>query len=60
MEFKPLDEKERATLMLALNGNAENNFAILTDKKDTSFRGFADEVGDEEVITAIKSVPCHY
>jgi hypothetical protein len=30
------------------------------DRRDTSFLGAADEVTDEEVIYAIKSVPCHY
>jgi hypothetical protein len=30
------------------------------DRRDTSFVGSTDEVTDEEVITAIKSVPCHY
>jgi len=44
----------------ALRGNAESNLAILMDRRDTSFVGVADEVPDEEVITAIKSVPCHY
>jgi hypothetical protein len=30
------------------------------DRKDTSFVGSAEDVTDEEVISAIKSVPCHY
>jgi hypothetical protein len=30
------------------------------DRRDTSFLGVTDEVPDEEVITAIRSVPCHY
>jgi hypothetical protein len=30
------------------------------DRRDTSFAGTAEEVPDEEVISAIKSVPCHY
>jgi hypothetical protein len=30
------------------------------DRRDTSFLGTTDEVTDEEVINAIKSVPCHY
>ena len=30
------------------------------DRQDTSFAGTAEEVPDEEVINAIKSVPCHY
>src|SRR5207248_41339 len=44
----------------ALRGNAESDTAILIDRRDTSFAGIADEVTDEEVIGAIKSVPCHY
>ena len=53
------------TLVIALagpawGGNAEGNRVILTDRRDTSFAGVADEVTDEEVISAIKSVPCHY
>jgi hypothetical protein len=30
------------------------------DRRDTSFAGAGEEVPDEEVINAIKSVPCHY
>jgi hypothetical protein len=30
------------------------------DRRDTSFAGVADEVTDDEVISAIRSVPCHY
>jgi len=30
------------------------------DRRDTSFVGSADEIPDEEVINAIRSVPCHY
>lgn len=59
MDFRPLATEEREKLMKALRGNA-NGRAILTDAKDTSFRGMADDVDDEGVITAIKSVPCHY
>ena len=44
----------------ALRGNAESDRAILMDRRDTSFAGTAEEVTDEEVISAIKSVPCHY
>lgn len=60
MDFRPLNDAERRQLISALRGNAENDRAILTDKRDTSFAGTADEVTDEEVISAIKSVPCHY
>ncbi|HZT82530.1 MAG TPA: hypothetical protein VFA26_20040 [Gemmataceae bacterium] len=60
MDFRPLNDTERRTLIAALRGNAENDRAILMDRRDTSFAGSADEVTDEEVIFAIKSVPCHY
>jgi hypothetical protein len=59
MDFRPLLDTERQRLLTALRGNAEGR-AILTDRHDTSFVGIADEVPDEEVISAIKSVPCHY
>ena len=58
--FYPLNDTERRQLVSALRGNAFNDRVILTDRRDTSFAGTTDEVTDEEVITAIKSVPCHY
>jgi hypothetical protein len=60
MDFRPLNDTERRQLINALRGNAESDRAILMDRRDTSFLGTADEVTDEEVISAIKSVPCHY
>jgi hypothetical protein len=60
MDFRPLNDVERRQLIGSLRGNAESNRAILMDRRDTSFLGSADEVTDEEVINAIKSVPCHY
>jgi hypothetical protein len=60
MDFRPLNDTERRQLVTALRGNAEHDRVILTDRRDTSFVGSADEVTDEEVITAIRSVPCHY
>jgi hypothetical protein len=60
MDFRPLNDKERQKLVDALRGNAQSNLAILMDQRDTSFVGATDEVTDEEVISAIKSVPCHY
>jgi hypothetical protein len=30
------------------------------NRRDTGFIGTADEITDDEVISAIKSVPCHY
>ena len=60
MDFRPLNDTERRQLISALRGNAEDNRAILMDQRDTSFAGTAEEVTDEEVISAIKSGPCHY
>jgi hypothetical protein len=60
MDFRPLNDTERRQLISALRGNADSNRAILMDRRDTSFVGSADDVTDDEVITAIKSVPCHY
>jgi len=60
VDFRPLNDTERRALINALRGNAESDRAILMNRRDTSFAGTADEVSDEEVITAIKSVPCHY
>lgn len=60
MDFRPLTEIERRGLITALRGNAEGNRVLLLDRRDTSFVGSADEVPEDEVITAIKSVPCHY
>jgi len=60
MDFRPLEELERKQLVNALRGNAEQGRVLLLDRRDTSFVGSADEVPDEEVISAIRSVPCHY
>ena len=60
MDFRPLNDTERRQLINALRGNAETDRAILLDRRVLSFAGGADEVTDEEVISAIKSVPCHY
>jgi hypothetical protein len=60
MDFRPLSELERRQLIGALRGNAEQGRVLLMDRRDTSFIGTAEDVPDEEVINAIKSVPCHY
>ncbi|MSU79972.1 MAG: hypothetical protein EXS16_18015 [Gemmataceae bacterium] len=60
MDFRPLKTDERQKLINALRGNAEDNLAILMNRTDTSFVGTTDEVSDDEVISAIQSVPCHY
>jgi len=61
VRFPPsLESGERARLIEALRGNACSGQAILMDRNDTSFTGTAEDVPDEEVISAITSVPCHY
>lgn len=60
MDFRPVNSDERQKLIDALRGNAQDNLAILMDRSDTSFVGSSEEISDEEVISAIQSVPCHY
>lgn len=60
MDFRPLAEAERRHLLTALRGNADRGVALLLDRRDTSFAGTADELPDEQVMTAVKSVPSHY
>jgi len=60
MDFRTLNDTERRQLVHALRGNADQGLAILMDRRNTSFVGYTDEAPDEEVINAIKSVPCHY
>ena len=60
MDFRPVTTDERQKLIDALRGNAQDNLAILMDRRDTSFLGASEEISDDEVISAIQSVPCHY
>jgi hypothetical protein len=60
MDFRPLNVPERTQLLKALRENAEGGKAILMNRQDTGFAGTSADVTDEEVITAIRSVPCHY
>lgn len=60
MDFRPLDDTERQKLINALRGNAQNNQTILMDRRDTSFAGSSEEAPVDDMISAIKSVPCHY
>lgn len=60
MDFRPLAEAERRQLLTALRGHADRGVALLLDPKDTSFAGTADDVPDEQVVAAVKSVPVHY
>ena len=45
---------------LRISGVPQDGLAVLMDRQTTSFLGTAEEVPDEEVINAIRSVPCHY
>jgi hypothetical protein len=60
MDFRPLADVERRQLIAALRGNAAQDLAIHMDRRDTSFAGTTDDVTDDEVISCIRSVPCHY
>jgi len=60
MDFRPLSELERRHLAIALRGHADRGLALLMNRADTSFAGTASDVPEEEVINAVKSVPCHY
>ncbi len=60
MDFRPLDSQERQKLIDALRGNAEKNLSILMNPRDTTFQGTAQNLHDEEIISAIQSVPVHY
>jgi hypothetical protein len=60
MDFRPLNDTERRQLISALRGNAQDDLAILMDRRTTTFAGTSEEVAEEDVIAAIKSVPCHY
>ena len=59
MDFRSLDDAERRQLIAALAATPRTACAILTDD-GTRFTGTAAEVGEDEAIRAIQSVPCHY
>ena len=60
MRFRPLEPAERDRLRASLRRNLTDGAALLTGL-DTSFVGDAPTLpDDEQVIRAIKSVPCHY
>jgi len=60
MDFDPSMTPTARSLIEALRGNAESNQAILTDSATPASPGSTEEVTDDEVIQAIRSVPCHY
>jgi hypothetical protein len=63
VEFKPLGVTERNRLQAVLSKNAAGRCAIGMNPRDTTF---VEEVPldsveeDNRVVSAIKSVPCHY
>jgi hypothetical protein len=59
VEFRKLNEAEAQKLKKALNDNVEGK-PMRMDPLTTGWQPGEDEIGDEEVINAIKSVPCHY
>jgi hypothetical protein len=60
MDFRPLDDADRIALRSALRRNATEGVALLMNG-DTSFAGTSlAELPDDEVISAVRSVPCHY
>lgn len=60
MENSCVVKSERQALVEALRANATENKALLMDSRTTRFVGTADELPDNEVIDAIRSVPTHY
>ena len=62
IEFRKLDNTEMNRLREALQGNAEGKNALLMNPRDTTFMGTdgADAMDTENLITTIKSIPCHY
>lgn len=61
VEFKKLEKEESARLKEALRRNAEEGRALHMDPLTTGWAPGQDEVqSEEEVLNAIKSVPCHY
>lgn len=57
VEFKSLNDVERRKLIASLRGNAEENLPMYMDRNTTFVE---DEIKDSEVISAVKSIPCHY
>lgn len=58
IEFTPLEKEESDKLRKALKENAETGKALRMDPLTTGWRPGEDEVDD--VVDAIKSIPCHY
>jgi hypothetical protein len=59
MDYRRPSSEAVAELAKALRGNANDECALRTSR-DTSFVDTAEEITDDEVISAIKSIPSHY
>ena len=59
MEFKVLPKEEAEALRKALERNTEG-VPLHLDPLTTGWRPGEDELSDEAVVDAIKSVPVHY
>jgi hypothetical protein len=53
-------ELERLRSALRRNGRTDNGGCALLMGADTGFTGVTDELPEEEVIGAVRSVPVHY
>jgi len=60
IEFKKLTPEESSRLAEALKRNAKDGAPLHSDPLTTGWIPGSDEVTEDEVITAIKSVPVHY
>ena len=58
IKFQPLKGVELSKLKVELLANAEEGAALHMDA-NTKFVA-ADELEDEAVVSAIRSIPCHY
>lgn len=60
--FQPLVGNDRENLLKALQDNASEANRGIRVNRDTSFGGYVSdqEISDDEVVMAIKSVPVHY
>jgi hypothetical protein len=55
-----MSDAERQKLIKALRDNAERGEPIMMNGRTTTFEPSADSGVEDEVIAAIRSVPCHY
>jgi len=60
IEFRKPTVEETQQLGEALRRNADEGKPLHMDPLTTGWRPGEDEITDAEVISAIRSVPCHY